>query len=117
MTETTQKTIDISIDQLGERYGNLRIINPKADKAIVRSLEKYGQLTPVVVTRTGATDYELLDGFKRLRGGKALSYTYLNSLILELNERAGKACHHEVKLGWKNHQQHGGSTGAAFPVL
>ncbi len=98
MTETTQKTIDISIDQFGEQYGNLRIINPKADKAMVRSLEKYGQLTPVVVTRTGINDYELLDGFKRLRGGKALSYTHLRSLILELNERAGKAV--IMQLNW-----------------
>jgi len=54
MTETAQKTTDISIDQFSEQYGVLRIINPKADKAMVHSLEKYGQLTPVVVTRTGA---------------------------------------------------------------
>jgi ParB/RepB/Spo0J family partition protein len=98
MTETTQETTDISIDQFSEQYGNLRIINPKADKAMVRSMEKYGQLTPVVVTRTGATDYELLDGFKRLRGGRALSFSHLRSLILELNERAGKAV--IMQLNW-----------------
>ena len=98
MTETTQETTDISIDQFCEQYGNLRIINPRADKAMVHSLEKYGQLTPVVVTRTGAHDYELLDGFKRLRGGRALSYTHLRSLILELNERAGKAV--IMQLNW-----------------
>lgn len=98
MTETTQKTTDISIDQFSEHYGNLRIINPKADKAMAHSLEKYGQLTPVVVTSIGANDYELLDGFKRLRGGRALSFTHLRSLILELNERAGKAV--IMQLNW-----------------
>lgn len=98
MTETTQETTDISIDQFSEQYGNLRIINPKADKAMVHSLKKYGQLTPVVVTRNGANDYELLDGFKRLRGGRALSFTHLRSLILELNERAGKAV--IMQLNW-----------------
>ncbi len=51
MTETTKETTNISIDQFGEQYGNLRIINPKADKAMVHSLEKYGQLTPVVVLK------------------------------------------------------------------
>ncbi|MEA2115692.1 MAG: ParB N-terminal domain-containing protein [Thermodesulfobacteriota bacterium] len=98
MTETTQETTNISIDQFSEQYGNLRIINPKADKAMVHSLEKYGQLTPVVVTRTGTDEYELLDGFKRLRGGRALSFTHLRSLILELNKRAGKAV--IMQLNW-----------------
>jgi len=98
MTETTQETTDISIDQFSEQYGNLRIINPKADKAMVRSLEKYGQLTPVVVTKTVVNDYEILDGFKRLRGGRALSFTHLRSLVLELNERAGKAV--IMQLNW-----------------
>ena len=98
MTETTQETTDIAIDQFSEQYGNLRIINPKADKAMVRSMEKYGQLTPVVVTRTGTNEYELLDGFKRLRGGRALSFTYLQALILELNKRAGKAV--IMQLNW-----------------
>lgn len=98
MPETTQETIDISIDQLSEQYASLRIINPKADKDMVHSLEKYGQLTPVVVSKTAANDFELLDGFKRLRGGKALSFTHLRSLVLELNERAGKAV--IMQLNW-----------------
>jgi len=98
MIETAQKTTDISIDKFSEQYGCLRIINPKADKAMVHSLEKYGQLTPVVVSRNGANDYELLDGFKRLRGGRALSFTHLRSLVLELNERAGKAV--IMQLNW-----------------
>lgn len=98
MTETARKTTDISIDQFGERYAGLRIVNPKADKAIVRSLEKYGQLTPVVVTRNDSNEYELLDGFKRLRGGRALSFPSLRSRILELNERGSKAV--IMQLNW-----------------
>lgn len=98
MTETAQKTTDISIDQFGGRYAGLRIVNPKADKAMVRSLEKYGQLTPVVVTRSGANEYELLDGFKRLRGGLALSFCHLRSRILELNDRGSKAV--IMQLNW-----------------
>ncbi|MBW2328770.1 MAG: ParB N-terminal domain-containing protein [Deltaproteobacteria bacterium] len=82
MTETTQETTNISIDQFSEQYGNLRIINPKADKAMVHSLEKYGQLTPVVVTRTGTDEYELLDGFKRLRGGGKTISSMEEALVL-----------------------------------
>ena len=98
MAETAQEKIDISIDQFGERYAGLRIINPKADKAMIRSLEKYGQLTPVVVTRSGANEYELLDGFKRLRGGLALSFPHLRSRVLELNDRGSKAV--IMQLNW-----------------
>jgi ParB-like chromosome segregation protein Spo0J len=98
MTETAQATTDISIYQFGDRYSGFRIVNPKADKAMVRSLEKYGQLTPVVVTRSGPEGYELLDGFKRLRGGLALSFSYLRSRILELNDRSSKAV--IMQLNW-----------------
>ena len=99
MTESVQETTDISsIDQFSEQYGGLRIIHPKADKAMVHSLEKYRQLTPVVVTRNGANDYGLLDDFKRLRGGRALSFTHPRSLVLELNERSGKAV--IMQLNW-----------------
>jgi ParB-like chromosome segregation protein Spo0J len=98
MTAVVQETTDISINQFGDRYAGLRIINPQADKAMVRSLEKYGQLTPVVVTRSGLTEYELLDGFKRLRGGLALSFSHLRSRILELNDRSSKAV--IMQLNW-----------------
>lgn len=91
MTQATPELAEIPIEQFGERHAQLRIVNPKADKAMVRSLEKYGQLTPVVVNRSGRNQYELLDGFKRLRGGRALSFPHLRARILELNERAGKA--------------------------
>jgi ParB/RepB/Spo0J family partition protein len=97
MTDTVQE-IDIPIDQFGERYAELRIVNPKADKAMVRSLDKYGQLTPVVVSRINPNEYELLDGFKRIRGARALSFGHLRSRILELNERAGKAV--IMQLNW-----------------
>jgi len=57
MTATRQETTDISINQFGDRYAELRIVNPQADKAMERSLERYGQLTPVVVTRSGSEEY------------------------------------------------------------
>lgn len=98
MTETAQETTNISINQFEERYARLRIVNPKTDKAMVHSLEKYGQLTPVVVTRNGPEKYVLLDGFKRLRGGRALSFSHLRSRILELNDRSSKAV--IMQLNW-----------------
>ena len=70
---TEHETVEIPLVKISERFGQLRIINPQADKAMVRSMEKYGQMTPVVVSRIEQDGYELLDGFKRLRAGRALS--------------------------------------------
>ena len=71
--ETTQ----IPLDRIFQRFGHLRIVNPQADNAMLRSMEKYGQMTPVVVSRIEQGGYELLDGFKRLRAGRALSLSSL----------------------------------------
>jgi ParB/RepB/Spo0J family partition protein len=95
---TEHETVEIPLVKISERFGQLRIINPQADKAMVRSMEKYGQMTPVVVSRIEQDGYELLDGFKRLRAGRALSLSSLNARILNLGIRAGKVA--IMQLNW-----------------
>ena len=95
---TEHETVEIPLVKISERFGHLRIINPQADKAMVRSMEKYGQMTPVVVSRIEKDCYELLDGFKRLRAGRALSLSSLNARILNLGIRAGKVA--IMQLNW-----------------
>lgn len=82
---------ELCLDSIGERFGPLRIINPEADVAILRSMERYGQIMPVVVSEFGGSDYQLLDGFKRLRGARALGMKSLKAQVMPLNVRAGKA--------------------------
>ncbi|MFC1885882.1 ParB/RepB/Spo0J family partition protein [Thermodesulfobacteriota bacterium] len=84
------ETTKIQLNKISERFGHLRIVNPQADKAMLQSMEKYGQMTPVVVSRMEQGRYELLDGFKRLRASRALSLTGLNARILDLGIRAAK---------------------------
>ncbi len=95
---TATETVEIPLAKISERFGNLRIINPQADRAMLRSMEKYGQMTPVVVSRMERGHYELLDGFKRLRSGRALSLPSLNARILNLGIRAGKVA--VMQLNW-----------------
>ncbi len=95
---TEHEAVEIPLSKIGERFGQLRIINPQADKAMLRSMEKYGQMTPVVVSRLDQNGYELLDGFKRLRAGRALSLRSLKARILDLSIRAGKAA--IMHLNW-----------------
>ena len=82
--------ITILPDTIGERYADLRIIQPAAENAMERSLQNYGQLTPVVV---GQVDnrYEMVDGFKRLRAGRKLGYESLQARLIPGGRRAMKA--------------------------
>ena len=94
----TAESVELPLACIGERFSRLRIVNPAADSAIRRSLERYGQIMPVVVSEVGEGEYQLLDGFKRLRGAKALSMKSLKAQIMRLNIRAGKAA--LVQLNW-----------------
>lgn len=94
----TADTRELPLNSIGERFSGLRIVNPMADGAILRSMERYGQIMPVVVSEVSQSDCQLLDGFKRLRGAKALGMKSLKAQIMRLNSRAGKAA--LVQLNW-----------------
>ena len=76
--------------EFGEKYAALRIVNPRAETAMEKSLRTYGQLTPVVCARS-ANGYELIDGFKRLRASRRLKMETLTARILVTSERVSKA--------------------------
>ena len=80
----------IAIDKIGQRYSELRIIDPGAETAMVRSMQFYGQMTPVVVCQTEKRP-EMIDGFKRLRAGMKLDFTQLSARIFPGRIRAAKA--------------------------
>lgn len=80
----------MEVSAIGERYGALRVVNPRADEAMLRSLKKYGQISPVVCALIGS-GYELVDGFKRLRACRRLNQTVVKTKTVDLNARACKA--------------------------
>ena len=81
---------DLAVSEIGERYGAFRIVSPRADAAMVKSIRKYGQISPVVCVRTGG-GYELIDGFKRLRACRRLDKTTLRVKTIEVSARVCKA--------------------------
>jgi ParB/RepB/Spo0J family partition protein len=83
--------MSIAIARIGERFGALRIVEPQAERAMLHSMEKYGQLTPVAVCRIAPGEHELLDGFKRLRAARHLGISELTARPFDLTIRAGKA--------------------------
>lgn len=78
------------LSDLRETYAPLRLISPKAETAMARSLERYGQVSPVICLPT-AEGPEMLDGFKRLRAARHLVWPSIRVTCLVTTIRAGKA--------------------------
>jgi len=79
------------LEEIGERYGSLRLVNPRAERQMEESLKRYGQMSPVVVSMGEEERYELVDGFKRLRASRALGKEGLQVRVLKVGARAAKA--------------------------
>jgi ParB/RepB/Spo0J family partition protein len=96
---TQPEPIDIPLSRIGQWYGQFRIIKPLADLCLLKSMEKYGQLSPVVVIRAGNNnEYELIDGFKRLRAARGLNQECISARVLDIGPHAGKAA--ILQLNW-----------------
>jgi ParB/RepB/Spo0J family partition protein len=83
--------IELSTGEIGERYGNLRLVNPGSYAAMERSIAQYGQITPVVVGQPTGSKYEMVDGFKRYRASKKLGLKNLSCRVLKGKDRALKS--------------------------
>lgn len=81
---------EIAVSEIGERYGAFRIVSPRTDAAMVQSIRKYGQISPVVCVK-GQGGYELIDGFKRLRACRRLNQGTLRAKTMEVSGRVCKA--------------------------
>jgi ParB-like chromosome segregation protein Spo0J len=83
--------LDLKWEEIGEHYGRYRLHVPEAERAMARSLERYGRLSPVVVCRR-RNRYELIDGFERLGAVRGLAQTpRLSARLMEADERTAKA--------------------------
>ncbi|HEX4784641.1 MAG TPA: ParB N-terminal domain-containing protein [Candidatus Sulfotelmatobacter sp.] len=86
-----ENLLHLKREEIGEHYGRYRLHVPEAERAMARSLEQYGQLSPVVVCRREER-YELIDGFKRLGAARRLAQMeHLSARVLEADERTAKA--------------------------
>ena len=86
-----EKQLELKPDEIGEHYGRYRLHIPEAERTMAKSLERYGQLSPVVVClRSGR--YELIDGFKRLGAVRGLpQIDHLSARLIEADEPTLKA--------------------------
>lgn len=77
--------------RLGERYRRYRLADASAEQAMAQSLERWGQLAPVVVCQR-EEQWHIVDGFKRLAAARVLDWPTLLVRRLETeDERTVKA--------------------------
>jgi ParB-like chromosome segregation protein Spo0J len=81
----------LPVSVLGEYYRRYRLPDAEAEAAMARSLERYGQIAPIVVWLREETP-EVIDGFKRLTAARALPRLgTLSARRLCGDERSAKA--------------------------
>lgn len=82
---------ELALEDFGDHYSRYRLHVPEDERAMARSLERYGQLSPMVICpRQG--HYELIDGFKRLAAARTISGMRRMSIrMLLADERGAKA--------------------------
>jgi ParB-like chromosome segregation protein Spo0J len=81
----------LSLDMFDERFGRYRLVQPPFERSLFRSLERYGQISPVVVSIQEGS-YVLVDGFKRLRAARKLKgMEQLDARRIEVDEPGAKA--------------------------
>ena len=81
----------LDLDEFDLRLDRYRLIQPKADQLMARSLSKYGQLAPVVYCELEGAPV-LIDGFKRLRTARTLKgVNSLHARGLEVDAHGAKA--------------------------
>jgi ParB/RepB/Spo0J family partition protein len=83
--------LDIPIDRIDESFGRFRLLSPRHEGAMERSVGRFDQLTPVVVSPSKNDRYEMVDGFKRLRACRKLGNQSLKARVLEGHGRVLKA--------------------------
>ena len=83
---------ELTLEEVGESYARYRLHVPEDERGMMRSLERYGQISPIVVCLEEGR-YELIDGFKRLgaAGVGRQSMRRLSARRINTDERGAKA--------------------------
>lgn len=82
----------LALSAFDERLSRYRLQNRQAEQLMMASLQRYGQLSPIVVCPEQDERWLLIDGFKRLRAARQLKgHDQLLARRIELDEAGAKA--------------------------
>ena len=86
-----ESTRAMPLSEFDERFRRYRLSVPEAERALVDSLKRYGQMAPVVVCVCDG-EFLLIDGFKRLAAARSIKgFDTLRARSIECDERSAKA--------------------------
>jgi ParB-like chromosome segregation protein Spo0J len=81
----------LALDRIDERLCRYRLAQPKLERKMAQSLERYGQVSPIVVCLHDG-DYVLIDGFKRLHAARSMNgLSRLLARRMDVDEQGAKA--------------------------
>lgn len=88
---SSESPVCIRLEDFGQRYARYRLVDPHQTVRMRHSLERHGQISPVVVCRQAGV-LELVDGFKRLGAAENIEgLTALEARVMVAEERTAKA--------------------------
>lgn len=91
--------ITLELDVIRQSYEQYRLADQTAQNKLTESISCYGQISPVVICSSDKDgEYELIDGFKRLRACRKLEIKTIKARLLEVGIRSRKAA--IIKLNW-----------------
>jgi len=77
--------VELPLNALDLRYGELRVRRPLVEKRLMASLEEVGQQSPVIVVGGGESGrYVLIEGRKRVRALKRLKADVVKAAVWEM---------------------------------
>lgn len=83
-------TQELLLNTLDDRYARFRIVQPAAERAVLDSMRRLGQLMPIVACERPPV-FAVVDGFKRVAAARALGIEALRARVMPLGEAAALA--------------------------
>jgi ParB family chromosome partitioning protein len=77
------KVIELNLSSLDERYGRLRVRDPRRETQLMASLDEQGQQDAIVVVAAAEGRYVIVDGHKRVRALRRLRRDTVDALVCE----------------------------------
>jgi ParB-like chromosome segregation protein Spo0J len=95
----------LPLESIGEQYRRYRLAVPEAEAAMVRSLQRYGQISPIVVCLREERP-QLIDGFTRLVAARTVkTLTTLSARLFNADECTAKAAIYALnQVGRRPHE-------------
>ncbi|MEY2725123.1 MAG: hypothetical protein RLZZ458_990 [Planctomycetota bacterium] len=95
----------VPLSEFDERFRRYRLSVPEAERDLAESMQRYGQIAPVVVCVCGG-EYILIDGFKRLAAARSIrGFETLQSRTIECDQRSAKAALYNLNRASRSVQE------------